>query len=156
MTERALNLNLSAPNLICVCVDSKEEDNPIGRFYDRLHAQPTEFKGVETLLVKMDALFDELNYPQAATVLRNFEERPRRRQQTERSGSERRMPVDRKQLLPAENIVTQRGRAATFVVAVYYRQNSSWQGRVVWMEQGKAQDFDSALDFLKLMYSAFN
>ncbi|PWL48650.1 MAG: hypothetical protein DBY36_08935 [Clostridiales bacterium] len=57
----------------------------------------------------------------------------------------------------SENEVTsQRGDKATFVVHVQYRQNATWQGSVVWAEKNKTQRFRSALELLKLIDSALD
>lgn len=42
----------------------------------------------------------------------------------------------------------------TFIVRVEQRQNSSWQGRVTWVEENKTVPFRSALELIKLMDGA--
>lgn len=44
----------------------------------------------------------------------------------------------------------------TFIVKVEYSQNRSWQGRVIWVEEGIQARFRSALELLKLMDEAMN
>ncbi|MCL1792822.1 MAG: hypothetical protein FWG34_03035 [Oscillospiraceae bacterium] len=39
----------------------------------------------------------------------------------------------------------------TFLVKIKYRQNSSWQGSVQWVEAGKTQNFKSCLELMRLM-----
>jgi len=39
----------------------------------------------------------------------------------------------------------------TFLVKIKYRQNSSWQGSVQWVEGGKTQNFKSCLELMRLM-----
>lgn len=46
------------------------------------------------------------------------------------------------------------GEKATFVVQIQYRQNATWQGRVVWAEKNEAKQFRSALELIKLIDSA--
>jgi hypothetical protein len=46
------------------------------------------------------------------------------------------------------------GRLATFIVHIQYRQNATWQGRIVWTEENQASHFRSALEMLKLIDSA--
>ncbi|MCI8837566.1 MAG: hypothetical protein HFG74_05825 [Hungatella sp.] len=46
------------------------------------------------------------------------------------------------------------GKKATFVVNVTYRQNATWQGKVLWAETGKSCYFRSALELLKLIDNA--
>jgi hypothetical protein len=40
---------------------------------------------------------------------------------------------------------------STFLVKIKYRQNSSWQGNVQWVETGKTQNFKSCLELIRLM-----
>jgi len=42
----------------------------------------------------------------------------------------------------------------TFLVKIKYRQNSSWQGSVQWVEGGKTQNFKSCLELMRLMDTA--
>ena len=39
----------------------------------------------------------------------------------------------------------------SFLVKIRYRQNSSWQGTVQWIETGKIQNFKSCLELMRLM-----
>jgi len=39
----------------------------------------------------------------------------------------------------------------SFLVNIKYRQNSSWQGTVQWIETGKTQNFKSCLELIRLM-----
>ncbi len=45
-------------------------------------------------------------------------------------------------------------KKATFVVQVQYRQNSTWQGQVVWSEKNQSKPFRSSLELIRLMDSA--
>jgi hypothetical protein len=44
----------------------------------------------------------------------------------------------------------------TFIVKVEYSQNRSWQGQVIWAEEGRQVRFRSTLELLKLMNEAIN
>ena len=46
------------------------------------------------------------------------------------------------------------GDIGTFIVRVQHRQNSSWQGRITWMEQDKTINFRSVWEMVKLIESA--
>ena len=48
------------------------------------------------------------------------------------------------------------GRQATFVITVKYRQNSTWQGKIQWIEEKKEQTFRSTLEMIKLMDDALS
>lgn len=53
-----------------------------------------------------------------------------------------------------EQLPNQKGKMATFVVHVMYRQHATWQGSVTWAETGQKANFRSALELIKLMDSA--
>ena len=44
-----------------------------------------------------------------------------------------------------------KGSENSFLVNIKYRQNSSWQGTVQWIETGKIQNFKSCLELIRLM-----
>ncbi len=56
----------------------------------------------------------------------------------------------------ADEILNEVGKKATFVVNVQYRQNATWQGKVLWAETGKSCNFRSALELLKLIDGALD
>ena len=41
----------------------------------------------------------------------------------------------------------------SFLVEILYQQNATWQGTVKWVNEGKAQNFRSALELLRLIDS---
>ena len=51
-------------------------------------------------------------------------------------------------------LLSKHGDIGTFVVRVQQRQNSSWQGRVTWMEKDKTIQFRSVWEMIKLIESA--
>ncbi|HCT64250.1 MAG TPA: hypothetical protein DIC60_03105 [Lachnospiraceae bacterium] len=55
-----------------------------------------------------------------------------------------------------QEVIEQKGSKATFVVHVQYRQNSTWQGSVVWVDKNKTKNFRSALELLKLIDGALS
>ena len=55
-----------------------------------------------------------------------------------------------------EALLNRHGDLGTFIVRVQHRQNSSWQGRLTWMEENKTLYFRSIWEMVKLMESALN
>ena len=53
-----------------------------------------------------------------------------------------------------EELLTRHGDIGTFIVRVQHRQNSSWQGRITWMEENKTLQFRSVWELIKLIESA--
>ena len=48
------------------------------------------------------------------------------------------------------------GEQGTFIIRVEQRKQSSWQGRVTWGEEGKTENFRSALELLKMIDGALD
>ena len=53
-----------------------------------------------------------------------------------------------------EELLRKHGDIGTFIVRVQHRQNSSWQGRITWMENDKTIQFRSVWEMIKLIESA--
>lgn len=140
--EDNININVSAPNLISVCVDTSNHGEFSGRLYQCYEEEPWHYKNVVQLLRLMDNLYDLISYPQASTESRAFVKKERKPLQK----LERQVPQDK--------ILKQRGEVATFIIYVQYRQNATWQGEVIWSERGIKQQFSSALELIKLLDSA--
>lgn len=49
-----------------------------------------------------------------------------------------------------------RRETGTFVVKILDSQNSTWQGKVTWVEENRVQYFRSALELLKMIDSVVN
>ena len=55
-----------------------------------------------------------------------------------------------------EPLLQKHGDIGTFIVRVQHRQNSSWQGRITWMEEDKTIQFRSVWEMIKLIESAMD
>ena len=117
-----------------VCVDSYEEGVMKGRFFGPRQDMEI-FESLSQFLVRMEGLLNDLQAPRSYTEARTFSELP----------EENRDPV------PAG---TRRGNRATFELNVLFRQHSSWQGTLLWREQGREHSFRSVLELVLLMDSA--
>lgn len=139
-----LNINISAPNLISICVDESSRGELSGRIYQCYSKLPQDFENVVQLLRLMENLYDCIRFPEAATESRSFV--PKEKEDISRP----------EKLLSAEEILSQKGEAATFAVHVQFRQNSSWQGDAVWVERDIKVHFTSELELIKLIDSVLN
>lgn len=137
-----ININVSAPNLISVCVDTSDHGEFSGRLYQCYEEEPWRYKNVVQLLRLMDGLYDLISYPQASTESRSFIKK----------GKEPLRTLQRR--ISQDEILKQKGKVATFVIYVQYRQNATWQGEVIWSERGLKQHFSSALELIKLIDGA--
>ena len=118
-----------------VCLDSYHNGVPEGRIYDPQLGVET-FKSMSQFLIKMEALLDENQMPQSYTAKRTFPTI------TE--------PMD----FDALPVHPRKGARATFEVQVLFRQHTSWQGVITWMEEQMEQSFRSVLELIILMDSA--
>lgn len=123
---------------ILLCVDSYHEGELCGRMYNPGLDGGVEYHNVMQMLLAVERLLDGLNFPQRFTLHRSF------------TGS-----LDPTPEVP-EQIGTERGRAATFLVKIFFRQNASWQGVVSWQDQSQEESFRSVLELLMLMHSALS
>jgi len=136
-------MGFSAPNLLVLCVDTRRAEDMIGRFYSRFDTGPTGFCSSFDLIVKMDEFFDKINFPQASTKTRSFF-----------GGTQSAAGRRPNEVQKVDDLMEHKGDLATFVVHVQYRQNATWQGKIVWAEKKKECSFRSALEMLKLMDEA--
>jgi len=118
-----------------VCVDSYTDGVPTGRFYNPYMPEGVRFSSMVDFLQKMESLLDDMDFPQAFNVTRTF------------------APAKPVISEPAEEGVPS-GDKATFSMKVLFRQNSSWQGCVSWLEGKREEGFRSVLELIFLMDSA--
>ncbi|MBQ9153471.1 MAG: hypothetical protein IJ130_06635 [Solobacterium sp.] len=55
-----------------------------------------------------------------------------------------------------EKLLEKHGDLGTFIIRVQQRQNSSWQGRITWVEENKTMNFRSMWEMVKLIDSALD
>ena len=132
-----------APNLVSCCIDEYRPGRFQGRLYCSNVKETYRFEDMNNMLLRMDDYFDEMNFPMKAMEQRSF------------PGSQQRTQVKRALKKAYDpGILAHRGKKATFIIHVQYRQNCSWQGRIVWADQNKAQCFRSELEMIRLIDSA--
>lgn len=146
MQELLKKVLISAPNLVCVCVDEVQNENLKGRLYHKYKTEAVPFYSISSLLNEMERLYDWIGFPQAATRQRTF------LSQTE----ERKKQKEAIQVADTKELLGHSGEKATFIVHVRYRQNATWQGEVMWAEKREKIYFRSALELIKLIDSALD
>ena len=119
-----------------VCVDEYASDRFEGRIYNPYLAGAAQFQSLMQMLLTVDQLLDEMNFPQSFTANREFRPAP--------------VPAVKGRGQPEKQV----GKLATFAVRIIFRQNASWQGSVVWLEGDREESFRSVLELLLLMHSA--
>ena len=119
-----------------VCIDRYDRRVPEGRFYNPHYPDGVRFYGVMDLLVKFEQMLEEMKFPAPYTMVRSFADVP---------------APDPEMFYGTE---AQLGEIATLAVQVMFRQNTSWQGSVTWIEGEREESFRSVLEFLFLLDSA--
>ena len=138
-------VDVSAPNLMSICIDENENHEKQGRFYHRYSVEPMLFTDLNSLLIEADRLMDKIDYPQASMRSRTFFD-----------GKGDRIEKGAERVRSSDEILSETGKKATFIVNVQYRQNATWQGKVLWAETEKSCNFRSALELLKLIDGALD
>lgn len=132
-------VNISAPNLMNICIDEIDSGELRGRLYHCYSAEPIEFPNVVHLVVEMESLCDAIRFPQASTKTRTFFE-------------ETVVYADKpEKLVDQKEIIKHTGKKGTFITHIKFRQNSSWQGEFFWAEKETTYRFADTLSFLKMI-----
>jgi hypothetical protein len=98
------------------------------------------------MLEYMECFFDALGFPCPDTNVRTFSGQRRTRKQPQR----------KLKVMKDQELLRHHGDLGSFVIRVQHRQNSSWQGRITWMEKNKTVAFRSAFELMRLIEDALN
>ena len=123
-----------------ICVDTEEQDMA-GRIYSLLVPEAITYSGWNELFLKMDAVFDQVGYPQAFQEKRSFTGGTK-------AASYQGRP---KRLQPQEAVTHERGQLWTVDVVVISRRDASWQGIVYDLDRQELGQFDGELGLMKLL-----
>ncbi len=135
---------IGAPNGIVLCVQAANDGEVRGLFYHGYSEKPVPFMGIGQMTLRMEMLFDWLQYPHPSTITRSFTEQAPTRAKSQ----------ERNRIMSDNELLSKHGDIGTFIVRVQHRQNSSWQGRITWMEEDKTMQFRSVWEMIKLIESA--
>ena len=147
-------LYIGTVNGVIVCVDKAEHRELSGRFFHSYSRECLTFNNLEHLLFQMEQLFNTLRFPFPSTNERVFAG-------SENSGSDNKAePAGRiketkqEKIMNDDELLKQHGELGSFIIRVQHRQNSSWQGRITWMEKNQTVYFRSVWEMMKLIESA--
>ncbi|MBQ1575667.1 MAG: hypothetical protein IIZ83_01790 [Oscillospiraceae bacterium] len=135
---------IGAPNGVVLCVNGSNEGDLSGVFYHSYSTEAVPFSGIGQMVLRMEKLYDYLRFPYPGTNSRTFGEEKKLTRLTE----------ERKKIMSDNALLSKHGDIGTFIVRVQHRQNSSWQGRITWMEEDKTVQFRSVWEMIKLIESA--
>lgn len=143
---------LFARNLICVCIDDNQDADYQGLIYHQYADEPIRFNGIASMILEMENLFDEWDFPQRGLAERKFDKK--------KENHKRPVPETEDDKLKIEiisdthgvrNVQNKKGKLGTFVIQVVFRQDASWQGHVIYQEDNEKLDFNSALELIKII-----
>ena len=117
-------------------ISGYENQNLRGSWFNFCFEQERPFYSTTELLLQIEEHLDQLHFPQKAMNERFF-----RQPAAVRPFAAAQVPAPVKYL-------------ASFKINVLFRQNASWQGSLVWLEQNAEAQFRSVLELIKLIDSA--
>ncbi len=138
---------MGAPNGVVLCVDKVEEQRLAGRLYHAYSRKPAVFSSIDGVIFALEQFYDSLNFPHPTTDSRSFGK------EGYKAGQER---PERKKTMKDEELLSMHGDLGTFIIRVQHRQNSSWQGRITWMDKNKTVYFRSIWEMIKLVAGALD
>ncbi|NCB94652.1 MAG: hypothetical protein EOM40_19195 [Clostridia bacterium] len=136
------HIALHAPNLVNICIDRYDGGEASGRIYHCYDEDAWSFSNVIQMVGLVETFFDSISFPQASTKARAFvkTKQPQKKEMSK--------------IVTPQELISKRGELGTFLMHVKYRQNSSWQGEVEWLEGESRQQFVSVLEVLKILNNA--
>ncbi len=132
------------PNLISICIDSIEDGEMSGKIYHCYSKEPVTFSNIIRMIEAAEVFFDQIRFPEASTQMRSFEKK------------EPVVEARLEKVCMPEEVLEKRGGKGTFLLNVRYRQNSSWQGEIQWIEENVVYQFCSVLDLIKILSNALH
>ncbi len=147
---------LGIKNGVVLCVDGYTGYDLEGEFYHGYSSEPVVFRNAGELLNRLENLFDLLQFPYAATNIREFSDvkKTKTKRTIERPQNFNWKKEERKRVMSDKEILSKHGDEGTFIVRVQQRQNSSWQGRITWVDEDKTVFFRSVWEMMKLIDAA--
>lgn len=146
---------IGAPNGVVLCVDQLGENQFTGRMYHGYTKDMVRVDGVSQLLFELECFFDSINFPHVSTNDRTFWEE-KHVNGDEKRGMNMREDGKKEKVMSDEELLKKHGELGTFIIRVQQRQNSSWQGRITWMDKNETIYFRSVWEMIKLIASALD
>lgn len=122
---------------IMIKIYSYEKKNLIGSIGNTGLKQDLLFNNITELILETEYILNEIDFPQVAFNMRSFsDEKSQLNYEFEVNTNISKKPI------------------AQFRLSVIYRQNSSWQGSLAFLDENKEINFRSVLELIHLFDSA--
>ena len=146
---------IGTQNGVVVCVDRLLSGELSGRFFHSYSTEAGTFSNLGHLLFQMETLFNELRFPYPSTNERQFDGTAPKDPAVYEPGR-RNHEEKREKIMNDEQLLMQHGELGSFIIRVQHRQNSSWQGRITWVEKNQTLYFRSVWEMMKLIETAID
>ena len=134
-----MTIRREASRTFRLCIDSYENGIPEGRlFHPSLENGAFHFRSLTQLLLKIEQMLDDMRFPQSFTAKRSFS------------------PMHGYSAGEMSEDSADVGARGTFILRLIFRQHTTWQGTVTWLEGQGEQNFRSVLELIILMNSALS
>lgn len=139
-------------NIVTLCVDEWKENDIIGRLFHCYQEKPYIIGQAIELFGILERFFDEIQYPQATSRTRQFIEKKETAVSPEYGNRLVTHTLSKDELQKQRNrIFKERGKEATFLLGVFSRVNTSWQGELYWIEEDMLWKFSSDMELMALL-----
>lgn len=142
LQERRRLIQPSTISKLFITIDSYDGCNAQGKVCSAFDNRTVRFLNLWELARWTDKLFNEYDFPQASHEYRSFFD------------EKQAQAIKDKEFSCEIGTEMQSGKLATFIVHVQFRQNTTWQGAVQWIEQKSTQRFRSAFELLRMVDEA--
>ena len=139
-------LYISSPNAVMLCVNRVEDLCIKGCYYTSYAREGTPIRNMSEFCYDLENFFDGLAYPRESTNIRTF-----KNCRTKTVNREKRVKI-----MKDEELLSKHGDLGTFLINVQHRQNSSWQGKITWVEKNESVNFRSVWEMVSLIGSALD
>ena len=124
---------------ILIKVYSYENKSITGALHNVILEQDQAFNNLTEMLFGIEQILDDTNFPQSTFEIRSFTPRE---------------DIPKTQLLSDDDGT--RKPIARFRLNIMFRQNSSWQGNLVWIDENSEVQFRSVLELIRLLDSVLS
>ena len=146
MAERGSQIYIGTPNGVVLTIDERNDTELKAKYYTSYSREAHEVTNWDQFFFEVEKFFDDLRFPYPTTNVRTFGE------EIKRSYPE----PGKEKVMKDEELLSKHGDLGSFIIRVQHRQNSSWQGRITWMEKNQTMYFRSAWEMMKLIESALD
>lgn len=139
-------MSVLRPGAFKVCVQSCQNGQISGRVVAYRLKEPMPFRDTGNLVLTIESVLDAQNFPQAFRRSRSF------------VPQEVHSPYAASTLdsgMSQEAVDQAEGAVATFLLHVFTRQSSTWQGNIVWTD-GSFAPFQSVLELIRILDDHFS